>query len=186
MPPELFRMLGNEAVDFSLQSRRRLPVGKGLAFLLFGMFWTAFSIAISSAFVGDFMTSEPAGPDLFPVLLLGLFVLTGLVCIIGAVYMMLSPGSFFVATPSRLMSYRNGAIKVYDWEQFSGNLEMNTRRGDLILQLRTGKIMKRKSGHTEFMPDEVYISGVEQVEELERICRQRIKEHDPHPSGPGN
>ena len=60
---------------------------------------------------------------------------------------------------------------------------MHMRRGNITLQLRTGKMVSRKNGPAQFVPDIVYISGIkDEVLEVEKICRKRIKENDPKPA----
>ena len=87
-----------------------------------------------------------------------------------------------MGTTNRLVRYRKGIINTFDWEQFSGNMEINTKKGNISLQLRTGKMVSKKNSSDQFVPDVVYISGVANVLEIEKICRKRIKENDPTPA----
>ena len=61
-------------------------------------------------------------------------------------------------------------------------MEINNKKGDISLQLRTGKMVRRKNSSDEYVPDIVYISGVTNVLMIEKICRKRIKENDPTPA----
>ena len=92
-----------------------------------------------------------------------------------------------MGTPTRLVHYQKGRIRSIDWEQFSGYIEVDgtTDRGNISLQMRTGKIVHRSRGLDSFVPDVVYISGISNVFEVERICRRRIKENDPTPPATG-
>jgi hypothetical protein len=51
--------------------------------------------------------------------------------------------------------------------------------GDIEFQLRTGKMESRKNSPDKFVPDIINISGVDNVLEIEKYCRIRIKENDP-------
>jgi len=42
--------------------------------------------------------------------------------------------------------------------------------------------VNKKNSSAQFVPDIVYISGVPNVLEIEKICRKRIKENDPTPA----
>jgi hypothetical protein len=53
--------------------------------------------------------------------------------------------------------------------------------GDIEFQLRTGKMERRKDSPDKFVPDIINISGVDNVLEIEKYCRIRIKENDPTP-----
>jgi hypothetical protein len=52
---------------------------------------------------------------------------------------------------------------------------------DIEFQLRTGKMESKKNSPDKFVPDIIYISGVNNVLEIEKSCRIRIKENDPTP-----
>jgi hypothetical protein len=61
-------------------------------------------------------------------------------------------------------------------------MEINKSKGNIALTLRSGKIIRRKDGPDEYVGDVVYLSGVDHVLEIEKICRTRIKENDPTPA----
>jgi hypothetical protein len=52
---------------------------------------------------------------------------------------------------------------------------------DIAFQLRTGKMESKKNSLDKFVPDIIYISGINNVLEIEKSCRIRIKENDPTP-----
>jgi hypothetical protein len=52
---------------------------------------------------------------------------------------------------------------------------------DIEFQLRIGKMESRKNNSDKLVPDIIYISGVNNVLEIEKSCRIRIKENDPTP-----
>lgn len=58
----------------------------------------------------------------------------------------------------------------------------NAQKGNLSFEMRTGKMVSRKNGPDRYVPDTVYIAGIEDVFEVERFCRQRIRENDPTPA----
>ena len=45
--------------------------------------------------------------------------------------------------------------------------------------MRRGKIKKQDNGPDEFIPEILHLSGIENLIEVEKICRERIKENDP-------
>ena len=102
---------------------------------------------------------------------------------------MFRKGGYFVGTPLRLIHYRKGSIKSMDWEQFTGNMEISaktrTQTGSISLQMRTGRMVSRKNGPDRYVPDVIYLSEVPYAQEIERICRRRIKENDPTPPSTG-
>jgi hypothetical protein len=51
--------------------------------------------------------------------------------------------------------------------------------------MRTGRMVSRKNGPARYVPDIIYISGILNVFEVEKICRKRIKENDPTPPNTG-
>jgi len=55
-------------------------------------------------------------------------------------------------------------------------------KGNLSLELRTGKMQSRKNGPSRFVPDIIHIAEVKDVLSIEKKCRIRIKENDPTPA----
>lgn len=135
------------------------------------------------------VNDEPvvAGPGHYgaltvPALIIGIFLLVGFLVLGSGLYLLVKKGGYFVGTPTRLIINEGKSIRSIDWEQFSGDIELrgDERKGDLVLQLRTGRMVSRKSGE-EYVPDKIYITGIPSIFEVEKICRQRIKENDPTP-----
>ena len=129
-----------------------------------------------------------AGPDnlepiLVPALIIGFFVLVGIIMLAWGFYSMFKKGGIFVGTPLRLIHYQKGSVRSIDWEQFSGDIEVKakTRSGTISLQMRTGRMVSRKNGPDKYVPDVIYMVDIPDVFEIERVCRRRIKENDPTP-----
>ena len=198
LPPELKSVVGAEKIEFSVFGKRDQPVSHSIGIIFFGTFWTAITSIFVVAFFGSFfkggefhfgVTGTPTtdnwenfAPILVPAFIIGLFVLIGIGMLSWGFYSFFKKGGYFVGTATRLIRYNKGIIHSYDWEQFSGNMEINNKKGDITLQLRTGKMVSKKNSSAQFVPDIVYISGVTNVLEIEKICRTRIKENDPTPA----
>ena len=198
LPTELESVIGTEKIDFSVFAKRNKPAGQSIGLVFFGIFWLAFTSIFVIAFFGPLFTKgevhfetngvptvgswENFEPMLVPALVIGLFVLIGIGLTLGGLYSFFQKGGYFVGTASRLLRYNNGTLYSFDWEQFSGNMEINNKKGNIALQLRTGKMVSSKNSPDRFVPDVVYISGVSDVLEIEKICRKRIKENDPTPA----
>jgi hypothetical protein len=193
LPTELETVVGAEKIDFSVFSRRNKPAGQAMGTILFGVIWSAITSIFVAAFFGPLFKGEEVHfgvdgvptsgslenfePLLFPALFIGVFVLIGIGALLWGFYSFFQKGGYFVGTASRLLRYRKGNISSYDWEQFTGNMKMNTKKGDITLELQTGKMVKSKNSPTRYVPDTVYISGATDVLEIEKICRKRIKEN---------
>lgn len=199
LPPEFLTALGSESQDFSVKATRKQPLGKSLFLLAFGTFWTLFSSMFAAIFIGPVLlggeshftvngvatvaSADNMGALVAPGLFIGLFLLVGFAILGGAIYSLCAKGGYFVGTPTRLVNYRNGNLKSYDWEQFTGTIEVSgdTQKGNITFEMRTGKMVSQKNGPDRYVPDTVYIAGVENAFEIERLCRQRIRENDPTP-----
>lgn len=199
LPQELVNAIGSESIDFAVKAKRSQPAKAAIAFMIFGIVWLAFSSIFVILFLGpvfqgkevEFLANDVptvAGPGnlrplLGPALIIGLFVLIGILMTAGAFFMLFKKGGYFVGTAARLISFKNGNYRSIDWEQFSGDIEVtgNDTKGNITLALRTGKMVSNKSGSDSYVPDQLYISGIPNVHEVERICRKRIKENDPTP-----
>ena len=205
LPYALYTSAGNEKKDFAVKAGRAQPLRKSMAMVLFGTFWTAFTSIFVVAFLGPlFMGKEVEfeangvptvagpgnlGPILVPALIIGFFMIVGLIMLSIGISSAFKKGGYFVGTPTRLIHYHRGTLRSIDWEQFSGDIEFtvgNTRMGNISLQMRTGRMVSRKNGPDRYVPDVIYMSQVPDVFEIERICRTRIKENDPTPPGTGH
>jgi len=196
LPHELESIIGAEKIDFSVFSKRKKPLKDSLGLVIFGIFWTAFTSIFVIAFFGPLLKGEEVSfsangemvtanmdnlePMLVPALIIGFFVLVGIALLIGGLFSFLQKGGYFAGTANRLLHHRKGNISIYDWEQFTGNMKMNVQKGNITLELRSGKTVGKGSGR--FVHDTVYISGAPNVLDIEKICRKRIKENDPTPA----
>lgn len=200
IPPEMRTVIGQESRDFAVMASRAYPLKVSLSLMVFGIIWLLFTSTFFIAFLSPVFTGEEveltvdgipgvAGPDnlesiLVPAIIIGIFVLVGAGILSMGIYLFTRKGGYFAGTPVRMVIYQNKTIRSIDWEQFSGDIEIkgNNQKGYLTLQLRTGSRVTSKSGSDRFVPDEIYISGISDVFEVEKICRRRIKENDPTPS----
>ena len=190
IPVALQSVIGQTKVDFIVQARRNQPVKRSMVMIFFGLFWTAFTSIFVFSFLGPIFRGEEAhftsngvaktgslenfGPMLTPTLILGLFVLVGIGMLAKGIYSLLQKGGYYVGTSDQLIRYRKGNITKYEWEQFTGSMEINNLKGDISLQLRTGKMVRRKNNSEVYVPDIIYISGVADVLEVEKRCRRRF------------
>ncbi|WP_281636778.1 hypothetical protein [Flavobacterium marginilacus] len=198
LPPDLKSVIGTEKIDFSILAKRKQPLKNSFGLIIFGTIWTAFISIFVFAFIVPLfkgeevhfkVNDEPVTGSwenfdqmLVPTLLIGVFVLIGIGILSSGFYSFFQKGGNFVGTPNRLIHYRKGTITTYDWEQFSGNMEINSKKEDMSMELRTGKMVSEKNKPDKYVPDVIYISGVTDILEIERICRNRIKENDPTPA----
>jgi hypothetical protein len=204
LPPELENYIGSESKDFVVKAKHAHSPKTSLAMIIFGAVWLGFSSIFLLAFLGPLFQGQEvhflandvptvASPDnlrpiLFPAVIIGIFVLIGLIMLGAGIRLLFLRGGYWAGTSARLISMRNGKFRSIDWEQFSGDIEVtgNEKKGNIKLGLRSGKMVSSKNGPDRYVPDELYISGIPNVFEVEQICRKRIKENDPTPPVTGN
>ncbi len=200
VPKDLKTLIGSEEVDFIVMAKRRRPFKFSIFLFVFAVFWLGISGTISFFFFGPLLFGEEvhftangvakvASVDnynslIMPGIILSFFLLIGIVILIVAILNTFQKGGYFVGTPTRLIEFRKGNATSTDWEQFNGTIHTNSKgnNGDITFQLRTGRNQKSKNGPTRYIPDTIYISGVENIYSLEQKCRIRIKENDPTPA----
>jgi hypothetical protein len=199
LPQTLIDHIGSEKKEFAVKANRAQPFKVSLFFLLFGAGWLAFTSIFVVAFLGPLFQGKEvhfttngvptvAGPGnleaiTVPALIIGLFVLIGIVLTGVGLHMVFKKGGYFVGTPTRLIHFLKGSIRSVDWEQFSGDIEISGSnvKGNITLGMRTGRMVSQKNGPDRYVPDTFYISGIPNAIEIEKICRKRIKENDPTP-----
>jgi hypothetical protein len=199
LPQNLLTVIGEEKIDFSVKAKRAKPVKNSMGVIFFGTIWTALTSIFVYAFLGPLFVGEEVhftsndiptvaspdnlGPIIFPAIIIGVFVLIGLLMLGFGLYSLFRKGGYFIGTPLRLISYQNGKVRSIDWEQFSGDIAVkgNEINGDLSLQMRTGKMVSSKNNRNRYVPETIYLTGIPDVYQVEKICRARIKENDPTP-----
>lgn len=200
LPTDLKKIIENENIDFSLKAKRRYPLNKSFTGIFFGIAWCAFISIFFIAFFGPLFKNEEVhftangipvianmenlSELLVPGLIIGLFAIVGLVIIFSSLYSLIQKGGYFVGTPTRMIQYRNGSFIITDWEQFTGSVKIKAKNnfGDLEYELRTGKTQTQKNKPDKFVPDIICISGIENIYDIEKKCKIRIKENDPTPA----
>jgi hypothetical protein len=197
LPQELLAVIGNEKIEFATHAKRYQSKTASIVLFAFATFWCAFVSIFVVAFFGPLFIGEEVHfrsngepmvastdnlePMIVPGLIIGFFALVGIGLMILAIRNALKDGGYFVGTPTRFISYRQGKLNSYDWEQFNGSIEANFSKGDITFELRTGKMVSRKNSADRYVPNSIELSGVTNIEEIERISRKRIKENDPTP-----
>ena len=200
VPTEINTILGGESKDFIVKASRNVPLKKALPSLIFGLFWLGFSSIFVIVFLGPIFAGKEvhfttdhvptvAGPGnlkplIGPASVMGVFILVGLGFIGGGIYSLLAKGAWYVGTSKRLIIYRKNDVRSIDWEQFSGDIEVsgNNDKGNISLQMRTGRMVSRKNAPAQYVPDVIYLSEIPNAFTVEEICRKRIKENDPTPA----
>ncbi len=203
LPEVLSSSVSSESKDFAIKAGRVQPLQKSFSSILFGVVWTAFTSIFVFAFFGPLLQGKEvrfkssgvptvAGPDnlgplVMPAIIIGIFVLVGIGMLSWGIYSIFRKGGYFVGTPTRLVYFQNGNIRSIDWEQFSGDIQVSgdAQKGNISLQMRTGRMVSRKNGSDRYVPDVIYISEIPNAFEIEQICRRRIKENDPTPATTG-
>ncbi len=198
LPRDLKTVIGNETIDFSVFSKRKQPKKHSYSIILFSIVWLILPLIGAVAFfkplfegkdvnfsVNDVPTTanlDNIEPMLVPGVFLSLFVTIGIGMLIWGIVSLYKKGGYFVGTKTRLINYNNGTIKYYDWEQFTGNVELNISKNNISLEMRRGKMKHRENGPDKFVPEIIHLSGIENLLTVEQICRKRIKENDPTPA----
>ncbi|MBU0661147.1 hypothetical protein KKG22_03120 [Patescibacteria group bacterium] len=204
IPSELNNMIGAERKDFAIKAGLAQPIKKNVSTAFSGLVLIGFvSMFIFQMFAPLFQgravnytvngvaksaTMGDAGGLVFPGVILGIFLVLGIFLFAKGIFGFFKKGGYFVGTSDKLFHYQKGEIKAMNWEQFSGNITVKgkAQKGEITLELRTGKMVKQKNGPDRYVPEVVYISDVPDVFAVEKICRQRMKEHDPTPVNTGD
>lgn len=199
LPTELEVSVGSEKKDFSFKAKRNKPLRTSIGLIVFSLFWLSFTSIFVFGFFGPLFAGKEVHftvndvptvasidnlePLIMPGVIIGLFVLVGLGIFIGGIYSMVVEGGWFVGTEKRLIIYRKNNIRSIDWEQFNGDISVrgNVNIGDITMNLRTGKMVSQKNGPSRYVPEIIYMSGIVNPYEIERMCQKRIKENDPTP-----
>lgn len=198
LPEEINISIGSEAIDFAVKSGPIQAYGKSFSNIIFGFIFLGFGYFVLTLLPDEFFSGEAARIIkealsktttneenqglIFVFLLFFIMLFVGLYLMIPAFFRLFMSGGYFVSTPSRLLNYRKGHMRSYAWGEFNGNIEVHgtNKRGSITLEMKTGYMMSGSRGGKRYIANEVYISSVGGIYEIEQICRKRIKENDPN------
>lgn len=196
LPTEAKHYIRDENIDFVAHTKRIQPVKSSLFLMVFGGFFLLFPMIFVYATIVPIFQGQTVnitindvptkvGPEnleklMIPGIIIGIFSLIGLAILLWGVYALFSRGYTYIATPKRLVRYRKGKFKSYNWENFSGNIEVHGDRddGEIVLEMRFERTSRKNNTSS---PTKVHLTGIENVFHVESICRKRIEEHDPTP-----
>lgn len=179
LPEDLKRFIENDKIDFAAKATRNLPIKKSLVLIFFGTVWTA----IVSIFIRALIDPLLAGKAIsVPGLVIGVFFIIGIGMLVGGFNAFFQKGGYFIGTATRLIKYRNGKMMITEWNKFTETIELTNKNGignlEFILNTgRTEKAIDTDRTTSRFVPDIIYITGVQDVYEIEKKCRIRIIEN---------
>ncbi|MES2592035.1 MAG: hypothetical protein V4608_09135 [Bacteroidota bacterium] len=197
LPQDLANLIGSESRDFVVKANRAQPLSQSIALIVFGFIWTSltaiFAFFFFAPFIKDkllgttteeFSTNDSDSFDLIPAVFIVFFILIGITLLILGIRSLFTKGGYFVGTPKRLIIFQKNSMRSIDWEQFSGDITVNgdDQKGNISMQLRTGKMASSKNQRERFVPDVIYISEIPNVSEIQKLCWKRINENDPSPA----
>ena len=196
LPSVLLQNLGSEKQDFAVKAKYSALHKKSIFFLFFGVAWLFIVSLIAYGMVSPLFRGEDVHltvnnspvvaninnlePLYMVLVFIGIFILVGLFLLGYGIYSFTKKGGYFVGTPNRLVYYESNNMHSIDWEEFTGNISVkgNEQRGSISLEMRTGHIenSNNNSGVSRYVPDRIFMIGIENPYEIEALCRKRIKE----------
>ncbi len=194
LPRDLQSFISAEKVDFIAYARRKKPLSHSYKIIILGLVWLSVTAIVTYAMVQPILNgkgleyrlndkSVVASFDnlstlIIPVSIITLFSLAGIAVLTGGIVSMFKKGGYYVGTESRIIHYLKSDIDYYSWDQFTGNIELDFNENCISLEMNRGEIKREKNGLERFVHEELHLSGVENVAEIERICRKRINENN--------
>ena len=190
LPKDLVTVIGNEKVDFAFLAKRKRQKSLTNFIILFAVMGVILpSIGVLAFFVSvsnDPSTVNIVNPE--PMSTTSLLIIV--VLIIGLGYLISkiishykNKKEYYVGTKNRMISYTNGNIEYFDWNQFTGNITLNFNTKSISLEMRNINSNAISNNPYASIPETLHLTGVENLVEIERICRERIKGNEP-PSAP--
>jgi len=195
LPDDLKTALVSESKDFVVNGRFAEPLWKPISNMVMGAFWLGVIFYIGIGFdlsnlSEDWLKEVAAGlkqsavnkdyPQLiFPIVFFGLFLSIGLwLFFFKGFRHLFKRRGIFVGTPTKLYNYKNGQTYYTKWVEFTGNIKVkgDDRKGTLIIERTTGYMMKRAHTSSVYVPYIAYIHGIQNANEIAKICKKRIAE----------
>lgn len=200
IPTNVMEAISGEATDFVVKAKRKTATGSSILGIVFALFWLGISGFIMAMMLGPLLKGKSVpitingvrkvgllqniGPLTFPLIFISIFVLIGLIILIFSIVSIFKKGGWFAGTKNRLIIVGNKGSQSIDWEQFSGNIKVSgtNENGSLILEMRTGRMVHSRNRGSHYVPNKIAMIGIQNVYEIEKICRKYIKANDPSPA----
>ena len=200
IPQEVVAALNGETKDFAVKASRSVPLANALVGIMFGFlvvgltsfFWFKMYGPILQGQQVHFTVNHApavAGPGnlkplLMPTVLISVFTIIGLALLWSSIQALILPGPWFAGTATRLIIWKPGSLRSVDWESFSGTSRVSgdMQNATITFEMRTGRMVRRKNGPSRYVPDLIYMVGIENAIRIDELCRKRIKENDPTPT----
>jgi hypothetical protein len=195
LPDDLNTALASESKDFVVKGRFVKPLWDSMSYILMGAFWLFIIVYMGTGFnfsyfsidllkeiiVGykEALINKEYAQVIFPVAFFGIFSGIGLYLLFyKGVRILLKKGGIFVGTPTKLYNYKGGHVYYTDWVEFTGNIKIkgNDTKGTLIIERTTGYMQHRNKSSSVYVPYTAYIEGIQNVNEIAKICKKRIAE----------
>lgn len=185
IPHQLNYIINGENIEFVSFSQRNATCSNtifsfvmGLIFIGLGIFVLNFEMGLFAFFRGEYDQTtnimELISESRLPVLVIGsLFSLAGMWVAVSAIFMIFSEGGYFVGTPTRLIHYKKGDVRIYVWELFTDEIKVDIDKKHIRFTLKIGKY-ERQDKHEVFVPSKIEIVSAENVSKIERVARERI------------
>ncbi len=191
LPIELHKSIGDEEIDFIVFAKRRLPRTFSYRIVLFGIIWLVFSSFITLIVVSTLLIESTNVQPIdklgsltlsglislgTPGFIVMLFLLVGIAIVAGGVLLLFKKGGYFVGTENKIIRYLNGHTRYYNWDQFTGNVELNFKKKNISLEMRKGSIISIDDLKNVLIRNYLHLSGIENAKEIDNKCRKRINE----------
>ncbi len=193
-PNGLREMLGSDSAKIIVESKRMKPLSAmikdvfgGLVFLLLGgggliAIWTHILLGNTLELTinnnASLASLDHLSPLTIPTIFLSLFALVGAFLIVRSLGMLFASGPYYAVMDTALIEYTDKQARRINWEQFSGVTKI--AGNNITFELRTGREVKRNKKKV-IVPDKIYLVGMQDVFEIEKIFNDLIKKHDPTP-----
>ncbi|GIZ15771.1 hypothetical protein [Capnocytophaga catalasegens] len=185
IPHQLNYIINGENIEFVSFSQRNATWSNtifsflmGLIFIVMGIFVLNFEMGLFAFLRGEYDQTtnimELISESRLPVLVIGsLFSLAGMWVSVSAIFMIFSEGGYFVGTPTRLIHYKKGDVRIYVWELFTDEIKVDIDKKHIRFTLKIGKY-ERQDKHEVFVPSKIEIVSAENVSKIERVAREQI------------
>ncbi len=188
LPQILTSEIGSESYDFAVKAGPTRPFKRNVSGIAFGFLLVIITLIFAIIFreaskSTDAEAAMEQGSNTLLILLLGFFILVGLVIMLSGIIRSLQRAGYFAGTPKRLIYYRKGKLSSWGWEKFTGETQVtgDENKGTIVLVMRTGDVISSGKSGMRYVPNQLFITSIHDVFEVERLIRRRIKENDPTP-----
>lgn len=181
VPPRLRMAVGDDTIDFICYSKREQSHGVSINQISFGIAGLLFCSLLLFLLYNTYVDNGVSNWEVYTtdtdnerigLIVLLVILLAFLYATVRGILSAAKEGGSFIGTSKRLIRFRKNTVNYFDWEQFTGRVDVNVVSRYVMLERQ-----QKEEVNDILVHKKLFLTGLEQPTEVGAFCQQRINEN---------